>query len=92
MVREEDVPNYINKFFINIGLNIDKTIKQTVRCNRNARARLPSRLSTDYFEISELREVDVYKEVININTRKSSGLPDLNSKILKRFSRCLSLN
>ena len=35
------------------------------------------------FEIQGIKEVDVYKEVANINIKKSSGFPNINSRVLK---------
>ena len=95
-VKEKNVPAYINDFFINIGSKIaEKNItagnsvgnpgpvgpllhNQVVQFDQN-----------DLFELEQIKEVDVYKEVVNINIKKSSGLEEVNSRVMKEAFKAL---
>ena len=77
------VPNFINKFFINIRQKIDRDNRANTAnsvVNRNA---MTSQINEEVFEIEKTTEVEVYKEGMNININKSSGLAEANSRILK---------
>ena len=91
-IPEKEVPNYINDFFINIGQMIaqkNASVAGTPAPNITPNAAIDDFIA-DKFEVEEVRETEVYKEIMKINIKRSSGLADVNSRVLKTAFKCLT--
>ena len=82
-INSQDVPDYINQFFVNIGQKIAETNTTITGMVQRDSGLHINNTREEPFEIQGIKEVDVYKEVANINIKKSSGFPNINSRVLK---------
>ena len=89
-MKDQDVPDFINDFFLNIGQKIAERNSNAGSVRTLYRQQVPSHTHADMFEIQEVKEVDVFREIKNIDIKKSSGLSGINSRILKEAFKVLT--
>ena len=88
------IPSYINNFFINIGRSISSnnpgnnsndTELQTPRKlnSSDLSLSLPTELANNIYEVGEVNETEVFRELQNININKPSGMDEINARVLK---------
>ena len=81
-LEKTEIPNHINDYFINIGRKIAVNTASSMIDNNQSRIK-NTQDGHDYFELSLITEVEVYREIMKINMRKSSGYETMNSGTLK---------
>ena len=81
-ICKDEIPNYVNDYFVNIGQKIAASIGSTTNTHVNTHPHQPVH-NQNKSDLVPVKEIDVFKEVKAINTKKSSGFPNINSKCLK---------
>ena len=94
-VPTQQVPDFINNFFINIGQVINEgnntqTQSTGTRIPHNSPTHMNVVEAEEPFEIGETTEIEVYREIMNINVNKSSGIAAANSRVLKLAFKALT--
>ena len=88
-VDKQDVAQYINNYFINVGNPIPTNGGQPgVQYDPAPMSDLSS-LTMDSLSLKEVGKMEVYRVVTEINTAKSSGLENINSHIIKEAFKIL---
>ena len=81
-ICSQDIPNYIKDYFVNIGHKIAMSICSTTATPQTRANPYPAHEHAKR-DLNIVTETDVFKEVKVINTKKSSGFSNINSKCLK---------
>lgn len=86
-IDPSQTPNYINEYFSTIGPKLAERFQDTHNnstqdaLNNQSTDSLHNQANKFYFD--QISEHELLKEVKTIKTYKSSGIPDLNAKIVK---------
>ena len=95
-VPERDIPDFINTFFIKIGQQISDKQKSEATAQNSHKGQNITQIAKlvdeaiEIFEFSDFRETEVYKEILNININKSSGIPEISGSILKKIFKVIT--
>ena len=79
-IPDEAMPNRVNDFFTDIGLNLASRIRQYANDSAND---LPAKVNTSNFEVHLVTEDQVKDKISRLSVHKSSGIQEVGSRFMK---------
>ena len=81
-IHSDEVGDYINDFFLNVGNKPDR-LELREGNQQNHETGLETEYNDQLLQLEPVTQVEVYNLTYRLNIRKSSGLDNINAKVVK---------